>query len=146
MFISVTFRILSFRTLLFIPQKNRHQIFRKLCLYNSHSAKYPFPSSNPTILTSVFPWMTLTAPNHPISYPGQVLLPHTHNFCITLPLLPCDKKGIILAVGRGASCLNLFHLVHTVVCTSASAALSTLITWWNFMDSSPLYQLGSNKG
>ena len=44
MFISTTFRILSFCTLPFIPQKNPHRIFRKLPVDNfPHSAKYPFP-------------------------------------------------------------------------------------------------------
>jgi len=48
MFIFVIFRILSFHTLPFIPQKkNPHCIFRKLPVHNfPRSAKYPFPAKS----------------------------------------------------------------------------------------------------
>jgi len=48
MFISVTFRILSFRTLPFIPQKNPHQIFRKLPVDNFPHSAICIPQNTPS--------------------------------------------------------------------------------------------------
>jgi len=53
MFISAIFRILSFRTLPFIPQKKSASIFPQITHWqlsafrNPHSAKYPFPNYRP---------------------------------------------------------------------------------------------------
>jgi len=58
MFILATFRILSFRTLPFIPQKKSASNFPQITPWqlsafrNPHSAKYPFPSSQCDVMMS----------------------------------------------------------------------------------------------